>query len=713
MASPYDPQNPGNEFSIAPEQIQALIDSVRITNDNIRLLTQGIEGMVKGHARERQQQLRIPAEGITPEGNVTTNLQDKESAEAQKTMRSVSHTQEASRQKKRYEQMTDPEKIQYMKDIGLMDNKGNVTVNGQKLTQGQIEQAMNAGTQDVLTQLNLAVATQINKVVSDQAPSRIGRILDAAEESGIRQLRFGQLPVQDLLKAVGTLTGKVHEHFYADQTDQFGNVIAPARRGTGGILEKVLGGVSRTFPIVGQAIAVGEQAGRVFQKIYEKSIGNYRSLTHSGQLTGQGTMAGFEAKYLQPLSLMNPFGMIDFKTAQEIVQQTREKGFTGKQATTVEQGMATVISKLGIEVGQASDFFTQSLREGGMSVNDVVTEMKKFHDAAFNLNMNINDYTQQILDNTNALREEGAGKAAPGIAQALTAAVPVGYRGGEGQKFVQEAAGKARGVLAAMVGGGANVLNIFSQRYANRAYHAFDTLMKQQIAFAESSLPANQRSLNDIATRLSETSPYFEGMPVDFIQNYIGQLRGGRGVSAQMNIRRQQELYAQRLSAARGTETLKISSMSDEQLNRLGITRSTVPTASRGGGRPTYTYKDAQGNILSGGAFRKTIGSHYMRDQVEQAKQELIASLGGTLTEKQRSEIMKASPFDVNKVLAQISGQKGPKVKIDTGQGFNIQIQLKPGMEQKLFELNTANNKAVSAGQVPANTLPTPRYPVR
>jgi hypothetical protein len=41
--------------------------------------------------------------------------------------------------------------------------------------------------------------------------TRAERILDAVEESGIKQLRYGQLPLQDLLRSAGTLAGRYYQ----------------------------------------------------------------------------------------------------------------------------------------------------------------------------------------------------------------------------------------------------------------------------------------------------------------------------------------------------------------------------------------------------------------------------------------------------------------------------------------------------------------------
>ena len=572
--------------------------------------------------------------------------------------------------------------------------------------------------------MNNTIIDGLREHVKKQGTSSFSRVLTAIEESGIRQLRFGELPMQDILRSAGTIATRYYNYRYPrEATGEFKSGHAP------GTMGRLLGRLGPALGTAGQLVGTADVVGELAKSYYDRAMGSYRELTASGQLTGQGTMAGFEAKYLSPLKLFQPFGRIGWGTAQEIVQQTREQGFTGPMAGRVEQGLAHVISNLGIQVGQATEFFTQSMREGGMSVGQVTQEMNNFHDATRNLNMNINDYTQMIMTSTETLRDMGAGTAAPGLAQQITAALPRAYRTPEGMQFLTGAFQKSRGVLAAMVGHGANVLNITSQRYARAGWSAMDTLLRREVQRAKDQ---GYTTPNDIANYLSQTSPFFEGSNVNQLQEYISRMEHGRGIGAQMTLSRAENVLHQRIAAA-SSKVVRYGQLTEgdvKQKNLMplyGYTDAaghmhTVTSHIRGS--QLIGYRNANtGQFHSVHAFTTTTGDYYTGPswnrvlhsgpgdmgtfnihKEEKAKEAFIqaARKSHFLTSSQIKELEAAKPFEVNSTLQRImQAQQGKKIDVGTQVG-TITVELGK-QAQGLLTLVKERQHAVANGSIQSN----------
>lgn len=736
----YAPKPPGQDVVRGYQQIANILDGIRISNDKIRSVMEGMAEMLKAHKQEYRDQNQYIDEQV----NKTTKLTQATKAQMSVEEQLAASQQELLRQRneleqrnvlvrqnaaaieeryRRFQKGSIDDRMAELQRLGMVqrDDRGNrnVTIGGQRYPAETVAGALgtNQPSQEqsnLLSQLNQHVGIAMSNAAAVQAPRTVERLLDSVEEAGIQQLRYGQLPLQDILRAAGTLMGRGYQRMtpppripgVASEEE----LAMPARGMLSQRLAGMLGMGARWLPVAGQAMALGQTFSRTVQNVYDRTWGNmYAQPTAAGQLTGEGWRAGIGAR-MEGFKLgANPFDLISMQTAREIVQQARTRGWTGRRGQDVMEGMRSVINDLGIEVGTAADYFTDAMRRGGMSVSEVRTELERFDTSAHNLNMNVNDYTQQIMQNTETLRGQGAGRAAPGIAKSLTAAAPVGWRSGEGQQAFQQIFGAARGEIASRLGGGANILNLTSQRYAPSAYNMLDTIMAQQIRFAEASLPPDQRTPNDIANYLSQVGPYTQGVPVDFLASYITRMTQNRGVSAQGVFSHAERRWADQLTANRtqNSQVLRIGHMTDDQLQRLGITKTRQVTATKGSTPPSFTYTTRSGQRLGANAYRRAIGN-YDADTVEQMRQQLLSDLKPYLTRQQREQLATASPLDVVQELRNISEGGGPQrgASIQTG---TVTIRLKPGMESRLFELTNAQNDAVSRGNVAPNTLPSGR----
>ena len=719
---PDFPTQPGSQVFIAPQQMQGFIDSINSLNAAINRIA-GAPGTGGGAFRA----VRDEAES-QGEGEIGALEANQRAAAAQAIGYKKGHAAQA---KQRLEEVI---KANQDKQIALLKAYGEYTEKQAR----EIRAGLKGG-KSLPEEMNDAVLRKFNSVLDQQGTSKFSQILTAVEESGIRQLRFGELPTQDILRAAGTLASRYYGYRYQKAAAAQGitpeELASGARAPVVGRGLSMLGSLGPALATAGKFVGAADVVGELAKHYYEEGIGQYRALTASGQLTGQGTMAGFEAKYISPLKIFNPFGMIGFGTAQEIVQNAREQGFTGPVAGQLEQGMANVISHTGIQVGQATEFFTQSMREGGMSVGQVTQEMNRFHDATRNLNMNINDYTQQIMTSTETLRDMGAGTVAPVLAQQITAALPRAYRTPEGMQFLTGAFEKSRGVLASMVGHGANVLNIGSQRYASAAWSALDTVLGRSIAMAKNQ---GYKTPNDIANYLSQVDPFFQGTNVNMLQEYISRVEHGRGIGAQITLSHAHNIFNQRLAAA-SRKTVRYSQLTGGDLKNMRL----VPvyrnmwthhlTSQAGPGNILAGYRDenGMGQFHALNAFTTTTGDYYtgrsavVRGELmhfgqlhsgpgnlgtfniakeEQAKRAFLeeAKRSHFLNSRQIAELQKVKPQNISSALNTIMQQQiGPKVNVGTQVG-TITIELGK-QAQGLLTLVKERQNSVANGTVQNN----------
>lgn len=716
--------DPNQQVYIAPEQMQGFIDSINALNQAIANISGGGGPTITPAYRS------ATADHLGEEEPVTDVARKKVQLDyqAQKELRDLINKGVEAR-------------IAKIKDLfGEELRVGDKTL-------GAAEAAERMRGEGSLTkQINDIILDQMRTTV-EQNKGKFTSIMDAIQESGLKQLRFGELPPQQILQGAGQLLQRYSAYRLSQGRGVGGgrsllNRITGGRLGggdtglgTSGMIGELGGALGAIGDVLGPATIVADVA----RSFYDRGIGRYRELTASGQLTGQGTMAGLQAETTQPLSAWlsqgGPFGRLSFGQAEEIVQQAREQGFTGPVAGRLEQGMANVVSHLGIQIGQASEFFTQSMREGGMSVAQVTQEMNTFHDATRNLNMNINDYTQQIMTTTETLRDMGAGTAAPGLAQQITAALPRAYRTPEGMQFLTGAYQKARGVLAAMVGGGANVLNITSQRYARAGWSAMDTLLAREVQRARDQ---GYTTPNDIATYLNETSPWFEGSNVNQLQQYIQRMEHGRGIGAQMTLSRAHNVFNQRLAAA-SRKVVRYSQLTDSDLKAMGLTKvyrnmwTGHLTSSEGAGNILAGYRDQNGTgrFHALNTFTTTTGDYYSgRSAVirgtlehfgqlhsgpgnlgtfniaaeEKAKREFLSAAARShfLSRSQIAELEKVRPQDLSSSLNTIMQKEiGPKVSVGTQVG-TITVELSR-QAQSVLTLVKERQSGVSNGTIQSN----------
>ena len=748
------PPIPGQQFqdwSI----FKNMLEGITALNATIRAQTEDITSMLQGHTEELQKGNAAIQDRIklnrTVQGEVSDDLDQgaglvelerRRNEQLQKQVSIVGRREEIARETERriQEATASPaHQIRAIAESGIVqsDLQGRryIQVGSRQYETQEVYAAIQkpaeertGSEQRIVQAVNAQMQQAIQDRVIKQSESRIGQIFDNIEEAGIRQLRYGQLPLQDILRAAGTLAGKAYTRRAAQMDLEAARAEAEAAAvetpttpvegeppqeggaaggggvgrdirtaagavtlgrflGVGGAARGIglgMGGLSlatRALPLVGQALAIGTVLNQAFTGLSDRF---YRGPERAGQVTGEGWRAGVHARFRQFQLGLNPLDMVSNEMAQEIVNAVREQGFTGHLGDSIMDAVKGTINDLGITPVQATEFYTDAIRRGQMTVAEARQEMEHFDDAAHDLSINVSDYTRTVLETTQSLRQAGAGAAAPTIAQAVIASLPPGYAQQAPQIF--QAVQQNAGIIAARMGIAPQM--VLSQRYAGAATQQLTSIMGTYIPIARTSLQAmgiKSPNNNDIANWLAQF-PQFQGLGPELIQRMLEQRHRGLGVQ------HQQAIYSAIQQYQGGYHAL-LEHAKELQRER-GVTAGNVRVGIRGaaglpgpGGGPEDQISraaliDLRSRILS--EYRDTLGDHYRT---------MMQHLGDRSFDFE-GELRKA-----------VTGRKGKDIGAAVQAG-GVQIALKPGIERRLFQLENERQKAVQAGLIPANKQP-------
>jgi hypothetical protein len=484
-----------------------------------------------------------PAAGLDPEEQIAASQQELERRRNEVVQQSVLRQQAESRitqARRRFESIQNPnEAFNFLESQGFLTGEGPLArsrVGNMKMADIQAALQARASTgpntkteENLINKLNLNLASHMEKEFARQAPTRAERILDAVEDAGIRQLRYGQLPLQDILRAAGTLAGRYYDRrkqqalearertaravelgiepnpvdvatasadATAPPTATGSSAMNAARhigmaglasriarrtpfsrmRGTGAAAEEgsagSFGGMSgRALSGIGAAARFLGPIGQAVSVLGLLSglVGpRFRETTQMGQVTGEGFGAGLSARFSSFMlgTPLNPLDIMTGELAKQVVLGLREEGFRGDLGDALGHAVAGAINDLGLKPDSAIALFTDAIRRSGETIEQARQRFSSFDDQARALNMSINEYTQTYMRNLAALRTQGAGVAGPGIAQALIRATPRGYEDTDVYGQIFQA---SRGEIGTLLGGvPAQVVG--SQRFAQQAY---------------------------------------------------------------------------------------------------------------------------------------------------------------------------------------------------------------------------------------------------
>jgi hypothetical protein len=741
------PKQPGREINLGMDEVIKKLDDIAVANQRIADSLSGPNAAMqsfRSDTKRRDQYIqRSNQRRDDYEQQAAASEQELARIRNETAQRDVMLSRNAGKLKaeaERYEQGTPTERLGMLDRYGLVTGTGaNTQIAGQfKVSDVQAafeaerSGSPNARSQNILNTIHSQILQGMQATIAREAPSSAERILDAIEESGIKQLRYGQLPLQDLLRSAGTLAGQYYQRTTNRAMDAYDRVqrahelgIEPAegdvrlaeRAGrflqTGrsselGGLAGISGSAARFLPVVGQVASVATIARDIVQN---QILNRYQGANRLGQITGQGFSAGVRANIQSTLMGLNPFDMISGEMAKQIVTGVRQQGFSGGQASNVQNAVVGTVNDLGTSVDSTIQLYTDAVRRSGISVDEARKRFETFDDAANQLSKSVQDYTDQFLASSNSLTAAGAGTAAPAVAQALVNATPPGVRD---TGIMQTLFERARGEIAA--GMGVPPQLVTSQRYARTAYGpGLQAALERNINLARNIVGNDP---NAMATYLSQqTGGYFAGMDVGDIQLVLNNLTRGKGPSQQLELQQATQKYNAQLGSVRGSKRVDQSYL--DIAKGLYVPSLHGDDELRDYARQRYGISlDQAKEILGKPGSHKKISvlpdtSDLPSSQLKSLRQAAYGSIINSLTDtNEREKIMSHlgdSDFDVAKELQTATnktGRKvGPTIDMATNAGSVI-IRLKPGMESKLFELAKEREQAIASGLVPSNTLP-------
>lgn len=761
-SQPYNPPTVPGQFSADAElsRVKNQFENTAKSNDQMRASYQGLDAMVQGHAQELDQVNKalerfagllnsLDANAVTrshptiPADDDPTNpsygsgtltepahvRQEALSEEQKAQQRNAFHKLYAS-----YRDAPATEKFTQLQQRQILNPDGTYSLGDQSFTSQDILGAFStdqpsADQTNLVTTLNQAVAEQMRVAARNQVPNSVGRILKAVEDSGIQQLRYGKLPLQDILRSLGTLAGKAGDRRETEQEQNTqdlaaGKTISGPTEATG--LDTGLARAASILPAIGRFVGIAEIVSKSISGFYENTFNDlYAEPKRLGQVTGQGLGAGYQAMAEGQVIGLNPFDLISRQQGAQIVAATRESGFTGDQGFNVAEGIASIVNKVGISIDTAANFFEEAMREGGESVSQVKQQLDTFGKSAYNLNMSLQDYTQNIMEETETLRQQGAGTAAGPIAQATLAAAPVAYRGKAFSSMLSQIISTGKGPIAAELIGqgvkGITPMNMLSQKYAGDVYgQGVDSLIMQWTQIAQSMTGANpntEAGRNEIATQMTTVSPFFQGVDANMLAQYIARIQNGRGnLNFTVPEATATKRYQDQLAKLYPTKTSELDKGLSTFAGGIGWKTKDWATLGRGIGE------------MGKGIWNRFEGGPSLEDEIkqEEAKQKLGLSLVTHLQKVEpknffasgdqkysaswfRQQLEHNAHFNVQDALMKLTQGNIPKSVAESSK-VQVTLSAKPKLLNDLFQVSQVNNNAVNQGKQPANTQTVPRY---
>lgn len=718
------PNQPGREVRVSDQELQRVLTSIAATNLQIRNALIGTSAAVAGYRRETGMRDQYMAGRVAPiddtDESIAASQQEREQYRAEQIQRNVVNRGAAGR--RAGEVLSTFQRVGYEKQVQMLaqyrgltpGDQGRVDLSFGDQTFSDVEEALRrrseggatAADENIINQLNADLLRHLTNQFAQKAPTSAERILDAIETSGLRQLRYGQLPLQDILRSAGILAGQGVERSAARQqqivdaqrridaaraTGQeptpFDVTLAAERAGLASRLGTRVGAAGARFlPVAGQAIGAAEVIGGVVQS---QIIGRYQDLNRVGQITGEGARAGIRARYDAFTLGLNPFDMISQETATQIVAGLRGEGFRGQQRQSLQDAVADAINDLGTNVDETIQLYTDAIRKNGMTIAEATRLFEDFDDQARGAGMAVAEYTRTFSSLNQQFLSLGAGSASTDIAQAVARFLPRGIEPGVyGQMLEQQ-----RGYLAAQTG--SQLSQVFSRDNAEQAVRAMDQFIMRERERVQLQVGNDP---NAIANQLAQTSPIFRGMNPNDVQRIVERVQGGRGVGAQADVRAIERQYGLGFERIRGRRELDGRRLYRELIEagrgrndfarrEYGLTPDQVTEILDSGGRDDVMAYESRGDI----PMDKL--RNLRRQTYERLQKGGLLSRDDLRTFRDR---MGERDFDVVRFLRESSARRGRTVG-DSLEVGGITIRLQQGTESKLFEL--AKDKAVAAAK--------------
>lgn len=145
-----------------------------------------------------------------------------------------------------------------------------------------------------------------------------------------------------------------------------------AERGGGrGLMQRGLGGVLGRLPMLA---APGVLIGA--QQAFSRGAQMTRETIAQGQVTGGGFGEGIAARGEARRLSINPFDMMDQRTATQIVAGIRGRGFTGELGRALQDTVGDVFQDLGTDVEESMEMLSTVVRANVMSIDEFRDTMR-------------------------------------------------------------------------------------------------------------------------------------------------------------------------------------------------------------------------------------------------------------------------------------------------------------------------------------------------
>jgi len=180
-----------------------------------------------------------------------------------------------------------------------------------------------------------------------------------------------------------------------------------------------------------------------------------------GQVTGGGFGEGLAARREGLALALNPFDMMDRRTAQQVVSGIRGRGFTGELGRALQDTVGDVFQDLGTDIEETMDMVTDVVKGNIMTIDEFRDTMRDLDDQAKKTGLSV----KAVQGNLKSIMDlAGAAGGPQASALAADASEPLqeifknlkatrsGQLGTITQPFLQQAA-LAAGVPAFMAGG--------------------------------------------------------------------------------------------------------------------------------------------------------------------------------------------------------------------------------------------------------------------
>lgn len=324
-----------------------------------------------------------------------------------------------------------------------------------------------------------------------------------------------------------------------------------ARGGLGG------GALLRLAPLVG---ALGRPAALIaVQQALSRGMKQVNASRELGAVTGGGFSEGNRARFSAFRAGINPFDMLSIGEAQQAQRSAREAGFSGGRANRVSDVITDLRQDLGIPIKESAALVVTSMRDVGMTTDQVRAQMSGLDSATKSAHTSITQLVGAIQTSMDTLKQFGQAPAA--AVEPTTTGIMHQFKGtlleSKPELINQFVTGEARKLIATQ--SGFRIDQIYSPQFS-RNFQTYFTGVLRKLAIAK---PKGMGM--GIYVRMGMQTPYWQELfgatPWDTIQDMLTEVskKGGGSFGTEQHVNQAQ-------AAAQSAKNAF-----DDRMTKLGI----------------------------------------------------------------------------------------------------------------------------------------------